>query len=267
MNDILIAAVYLVAGTFAGLLSGLLGIGGGIIFIPVLFTILPHQNVSSNEITFVVVATSMFAGSFASLSSFYTHLKKQNLSVKHGLLISSGSLPGAFITPRFIISWNPFFIKVLIIALMLLVLLRLLILDRYLQKNENQLSDWVLPIIGLLIGILSSIGGLGGGVFYLPVLFTLCGLDMKTAIGTSSIAVMVTMVISAFSFAILDPGAEVSRYSLGYVELFSGTILATGAFIGAKSGAGLTQKFSETILKRIFSLFLLAVIIKMLTEL
>jgi len=96
--------ILLVVGFATGILSGLFGIGGGVIFVPTLFFSLPKLGVPETTLVLTVIATSLFAGSFASSSSFINHFRHKNVSIESGLYLAFGSIITASITPKIIVN-------------------------------------------------------------------------------------------------------------------------------------------------------------------
>ena len=118
MNDVLLLLIaFSFVGFSAGVVSGLLGLGGGVIFVPSLLFLLPYLNIE-DPIIFYVLGTSLFAGIFSALSSFFHHYKKDNVNLKAGLLLSFGSIPFAIIVPQITVKMDVEFIKYFIFSLL-----------------------------------------------------------------------------------------------------------------------------------------------------
>jgi uncharacterized membrane protein YfcA len=137
-----------------------------------------------------------------------------------------------------------------------------------LEKDGNSgtivLPKYFLIIIGLFTGALSVFTGLGGGVVYVPVLTYLFSFDFKKAIGTSSMAVVFTMVSSSIAFALFTKGNPTGAYQIGFVNYLCGISLGIGAVFGAIYGVKLVFVSSTKTLKRVFAGFLIIVILKVL---
>ena len=101
-----------------------------------------------------------------------------------------------------------------------------------------------LVLIGLIVGILSSVSGLGGGFMVVPLLIFL-GREAKLAVGTSFVFILVVAISSIFA-----------HYRLGNVDLKTGLILGIGGIIGAQIGPQILQHVSEQNFKRIFAVLL-----------
>jgi len=101
-----------------------------------------------------------------------------------------------------------------------------------------------LAFIGIIVGILSSISGLGGGFMIVPLLIFL-GREAKLAVGTSFVFILVVAISSI-----------IAHYRLGNVDIKTGLMLGLGGVIGAQIGPHVLQHISEQNFKRLFSVLL-----------
>ena len=101
-----------------------------------------------------------------------------------------------------------------------------------------------LAFIGIIVGVLSSISGLGGGFMIVPLLIFL-GREAKLAVGTSFVFILVVAISSI-----------IAHYRLGNVDVKTGLMLGLGGVIGAQIGPQILQHVSEQNFKRIFSVLL-----------
>ncbi len=101
-----------------------------------------------------------------------------------------------------------------------------------------------LAFIGIIVGVLSSISGLGGGFMIVPLLIFL-GREAKLAVGTSFVFILVVAI-----------SAIIAHYRFGNVDIKTGLMLGLGGVIGAQIGPQILQHVSEQNFKRIFSVLL-----------
>ena len=101
-----------------------------------------------------------------------------------------------------------------------------------------------LALVGFIVGILSSISGLGGGFMVVPLLIYL-GREAKLAVGTSFVFILVVAISSI-----------ISHYRLGNIDIKTGLTLGLGGIIGAQIGPQILQHVSEQNFKRIFAVLL-----------
>ncbi len=266
MNEIFQILIFFSIGIITGTASGLLGIGGGIIFVPALYFMLPQLHVSPGSLSYAAIATSLFAGSFSSSGAFLNHFHSKNVRIKEALLLGLGSVISALIVPMFVVKIDPAILKYIFSAILLLVAANMLMNKTPETDSKINLKLYYLILFGLFVGAVSAISGLGGGILFVPILVYLFAFDIKLAIGTSTLVVALTMISSAISFAMIDSSGFVGEYHIGYINLFAGVLLGLGAVIGSRIGLKMMFKFSTLSVKRIFSLFLIVAIIKMIFD-
>ena len=103
---------------------------------------------------------------------------------------------------------------------------------------------FTLALVGIIVGILSSVSGLGGGFMIVPLLIFL-GREAKLAVGTSFVFILVVAISSI-----------IAHYRLGNVDIKTGLMLGLGGVIGAQIGPQILQHVSEQNFKRVFSVLL-----------
>lgn len=265
MNEIVIIILFVLVGIIAGTGSGLLGIGGGIIYIPSLYFLLPKIGVGQDEIVFVAIATSLFTALFSSGGAFLNHLKVKNVDFKKALLFASGSIIMAFFLPKVIIKLNHIYPKIILLVLMILVLIRFLFDRKKEMKSILLLKDYYLIFFGFLTGALSASSGIGGGVVAVPALALFFGLPFKRAIGTSTLVVFLTLLTSSFSYWLLGSSMH-SSGPLGLINLSAAIPMAVGAGLGSVFGTKIAHKYSEKTVKTVFLIFLLVSIAKIISS-
>ena len=251
-------------GLIAGTGAGLLGIGGGIIYIPSLLFLLPLIGIHEDKLVLTAITTSLFTAMFSSGTAFYNHLKLNNVEVKKALLFVTGSLITSAVLPIFVVKMNPFFSKLILFVVLIAAFVKI-----YSAKNEDfnskyLLNDFYLILFGLFVGALSAMSGIGGGLVVVPSLTIFFGLKFKNAIGTSTMVVFITLISSSLSYWLVSSGAN---GNFGLINLFAALPMIVGAVIGSIYGTKMGQRFSYSTIKGVFSLILLVAIIKILVVL
>ncbi len=264
MNELIVYLLFLLIGIITGSASSLLGIGGGLIFVPALTFLLPAIGVPPEYLIHIVIATSLFAGSISSASAFYQHYKIHNVEIKKSLLMASGSFISAIIVPRFVISLNSQALKIILATFLILVALKILFEKDDEVKRVKSIQPEYLFLFGLVIGAIPAVSGLGAGIIIVPLLTYFYSLNIKRAIGTSTLVVSITMFSSTLSYGMLHPSSFNSAMQLGYINLIAGLTLGLGSIIGSNFGAMVIKSISAYKLKKIFATFIIAVIIKMM---
>ncbi|WP_150138619.1 sulfite exporter TauE/SafE family protein [Candidatus Enterovibrio escicola] len=252
--------VCLVLGCCVGLLAGLLGIGGGLLIVPTLSSVLPWAGISSPILIMpMALATSLASIVITSLSSALSHYRLGNVQpyVIKALLPSllMGGVIGSVIADRLPVNYLPriFGGIVWMLALQMMFSLR--------AETARTLSFTTAHVLnGCIIGILSSLVGIGGGSFTVPYL-TYCGIKMHKAIGTASFCGVFLAAAGMSSFIVLglSQPEPLFKYSVGYVYLPALIGITTTSVFTTKYGAKLASRLSTSIIKRIFAVFLLLV--------
>ena len=111
-----------------------------------------------------------------------------------------------------------------------------------------------LAVVGLIVGILSSVTGLGGGFMVVPFLIYL-GRDAKLAVGTSFVFILLVAISSL-----------IAHYRLGNVDIKTGLVLALGGVLGAQMGPQVLQHVSDQNFKKIFSVFMVITAVWMFAD-
>lgn len=255
--------VYLACGAVAGVLAGLLGVGGGIVIVPMLVAILPTQGVPAEYVQHLALGTSLASIMITSVSSFRAHDRRGAVRWDIWRAITPGILVGTF-AGSLVAAWLPTtFLKVFFICFLYIVAVQMLL---GLKPKASRELPGTLGISGVggVIGLVSSFVGIGGGTLSVPFM-TFCNIDMHIAVGTSAaigfpIAVAGTLgyVAGGWNIPDLPPG------TLGYVHVLALAGLASASFLTAPLGARLSHALPVPRLKRCFAVFLLLVATKML---
>jgi uncharacterized protein len=267
LSVLLLLAIFLIIGFFSGILIGMFGIGGGLVFVPALFYLLPIIiNVPTSNLAYFALGSSLFAGALATSNSAILHIKKNNFTKKPAIIISAGAVVTAFIAPFFVVKVKSEIIEIIFGSVMLLVALRMIFEN---DKNEKlklskPLDDPFLILVGMFTGILSAFTGLGGGVVYVPALIYLFLVNAKVAVGTSSIITAATMISSAVSYFIQGTGTISYTGSIGFVIPEAAVPLGIGAIIGSFLGVKIVLQSSMEFIKKAFAVLLIAAVLKIL---
>jgi uncharacterized membrane protein YfcA len=268
LNELILVLIFLVVGFSAGILIGMLGIGGGVIFVPALYFLLPYSGVDETFIPYIAISVSLFAGAIASSFSGVFHLRLNNVDKKKAILFATGSGTVAFISALFVTGVHPEILRGIFAAVLFLIAIKMF-LDSILNKQpvgRKKLNDNLLPFIGSSVGVLSSFTGLGGGIVFFPVLHYLYLLDTKKAVGTSSVITATTMIFGSLAFY-LNSSNWTGGFNMSSIYLAVALPLGIGAVVGAKIGVGFVQKFSTAIVKKIFAMLLIIVVLKIILNL
>ncbi len=243
----------LLLGSFTGVLSGLLGIGGGLLMVPAL-TLFGIPLVQATATSLVGVLLSSVSGSLRNLSAGELNWRVSLLLAGFGIFTAQ---LGAWLADRL-----PDAGLSLAFAGLLLLTLYLMQLRQRLQKtqsvacpaNVQTQSVRVLPTagIGLLAGLLSGLFGVGGGVVMVPLQMLLLGETVKAAVRTS-LGAIVAIAVSGL----------VQHTRNDNVLWIPGLCLGLGGVLGAQLGTRLLPRLSERVVTQLFRSFLIGLAVYM----
>ncbi|MDH5388052.1 MAG: sulfite exporter TauE/SafE family protein [Gammaproteobacteria bacterium] len=255
--------LYLATGFFAGLASGLLGVGGGLIIVPVLYFIFSAQNLPTEHLMHMALATSLATIIITSISSTRAHHKKQAVLWPIFLLLAPGICLGAWLggIAASDIETNilkpGFGVFECIVALYLL-------LSHQSQQHTVSLNKIKSAVGGFIIGMFSAIVGIGGGTLTVPFL-NWHNIAMRNAVATSAACGLPIAVFGAASY--IYTGWSVSNLpeqTLGYVHLPAFIFIIITSFLFAPVGAKLAHRLPESTLKKGFAVFMILIGLKMI---
>jgi len=249
-------------GFTAGILAGYLGIGGGGIFVPILFYCLAGT-CPDDLIPKLSVGTSKGAVIFTGLAGAIRHWQLKHISFPVLVRLAFGAFIGAFFG-GFVVKSLPGGVLTYAIAIVLFIAaLRMITAKSSNRETAGQRALWWLPIAGLSIGLVSAAVGIGGGIFAVPLMAGILGMETKHAAGTSAamtVVVSSSAIVGHMFWGCGIPGRPVG--SIGFVYLPDALALGIPAALGALIGAGLHKKFEPKVFKWIFAGLLIIVAVK-----
>ncbi|PKF80653.1 permease [Vibrio sp. vnigr-6D03] len=253
-------------GSVVGFLAGLLGIGGGLVIVPILSVILfQFEVLPPDQVVVTAIATSLASILFTSTSSAIAHHKNGNVPWDLAPWIMTGVAFGALIS-GFMASLLPEQIVRLVFA----VSVTLIALKMFLSSKNSAPSDRQMPgkslltILTTITGGLSAMIGIGGGALLVPLL-TFFSLDMKKAIGSASACGIVIALFGSIGY--ISSGSV--HFSLedgfaGFVYLPALFGIVCTSWFTAPLGAKATHHLPVSTIKKIFAGLLLVVAVKMI---
>jgi hypothetical protein len=246
----------IVMGGLAGVMAGLLGIGGGALIVPVLVFVFEAQRVNPDIIMQVALGTSMATIVFTAMSSVLAHQRRGAVRWSIFRRITPGIVIGSFAGAAIVHVLASRTLRVMFVVFMFLLAIQMARGTMATSAHRRRFPGAaVTGAVGVVIGVLSAFFGIGGGSMSVPFM-TWNGVPAREAIATSA-AIGFPIALSAATGYIITgwnvPGLP--PWSLGYVALpaFAGIVVASTA--AAPFGARLAHRLSERTLRRIFALF------------
>jgi len=254
--------LYPLIGAIAGLMSGLLGIGGGIIVVPALAFVFKLAGMPSGYIMHFAIGTSLAVMILTACSSIRAHHALHNILWSVWLRLMPGVVIGV-VLGIFFASLLPTLILQRLFGLFLLVIsIQIFLLLK--PKPTRQLPRWrLMSFVGLLIGAKSGLLGVGGGAITIPFL-TYCNVPMRKASGTS-VACTLPIAIAGTIGAILVGGHAVPiPYAIGYVYWPAFLAVSIVSVLVAPLGAKLAVHTNTKVLKRLFAVVIFGIGVRLL---
>lgn len=253
MNFWALVALGSVAGTGAGLLAGLIGVGGGIVVVPVVYYGLLSSALSPDEAAHIAVATSLAAILPAAIVSFLAHRRAGNTDFAFlrdwGPGIAVGVLAAQVVAPhvRGSLMTAAFAILCLVFAV------RFAFPRRFRPLTERPPRGAFLHLAGAGIGLCSGFAGVGGGILT-NIVMTLSGLPMHKSIGRAAAAGVVVSIPATVAAALVTKSNH--PLELGSIDLTMWACIAPAQAAAAWFGARLAPVVSGEQLSRVFAIAL-----------
>ena len=256
----------LALGAAAGFMAGLLGIGGGIILVPGLYFLFKTLGYPAEMLMHLSVGTSLAIIIPTGLSSARAHYKRGAVRfdlVRHiGPGIVAGVIAGTAIADR--LSGQS--LTIVFAAALIFFAALMQIPPKVRDDASHTIRQPKGTLGGLVVGALSSLMGIGGATLNVPFM-TLNGVPIHNAVATSSALGPLIALPGTIGFIVIGLGAEgLPPFSVGYINLLAALVIAPVSVIAAPYGAKAAHAVSVTVLRRIFSAFIVIVAVKMIWE-
>ena len=255
--------LYLATGAFAGLLAGLLGVGGGLLIVPILALSFATQGIADEVQMHLAVGTSLATIIFTSLSSIYAHHRRGAVAWPVFRAMTPGIILGALLG-AVIARWLPSFsLRTLFGVFELFVALQMA-LSLKPAPHRGLPGSWGMSGAGAVIGSLSALLGVGGGTLTVPFLLW-CNVAIHRAIATSAACGLPIAVAGATGFVISGwHNTLLPEWSSGYLYWPALLGVVTASVLFAPLWARLAHRLPTLVLKRLFALLLLGLALRML---
>jgi len=243
-------------GLTAGLLAGLLGVGGGIVIVPVLYQVFGFLGIDPQVQMHLAVGTSLATIVATSIRSVIAHHRKQAFDAalfwQWAPAMCIGALTGAWLA-----SLADFATLTMIFAVLaMLIAVHLGIGNHHWQLRNKVPSGPAAALIPATIGGLSAMIGIGGGSFSVATL-SLFGVPIHRAVGTSAGYGMVIAVPGTIGFVMAGwSAAGLPQLSTGYVNWLAFVLIVPMTLLAVPIGARLAHSLSQTLLRKVFAIFL-----------
>ena len=251
----LLLATFLI-GLLIGFIVAIIGIGGGVFFVPLLLFIYNFDIHSA-------VSTSILITLFTTTSAFLFYSRHVKIRYKLGLLLELATIPGGIIGSYFTNIMNKKVIEALFASVLTILAIKL-IHEYFINKNGRRIGrDAKRNSLKLLIGILSAFlagfisgsVGLSGGSLKVPILILILGIPERSAVATSTFMMILTTI------------ANLTVHNIyGRINYEIGLMMGSGAFLGAQLGGRTNLKLNQRKIRLVLGAILLIIAIRVFVD-
>jgi uncharacterized membrane protein YfcA len=257
--------ILILTGSFTGVISGLLGVGGGFIMSPVQYWLLQETGLKPDLALRIALGTSLFVVLLNASSVVLKYQQKDAVLWRQatimglsGFFASFGGAAVASHLPASVLS-KIFGVVVIIGAL------RTYKVPAVTKKSDISVNRASYVFVGVVIGFFSGLLGIGGGVIGVPIMLVFLHFDMLKAVGTSAAVIIFTSIGGSIGYVINGWGQPgLPPYSLGYINLLNWIFLAIPGFLAARGGAEIAHIANPEHLKHLFVLLMAYTGLKMI---
>lgn len=260
-------------GCVSGMFAGLLGLGGGMLFMLVFSNYLKYTPVPVQLVPQMILANSMFAMFIGGFSGSLKHYLNRNLPVRLVLIIGfSAAIAALGVTHFFIHSnwYNKEVFTLIFILVILWVAYRVFLIKETKSADEfpENISIKILSLIGVAGGSLSALAGVGGGLVMIPMLTNILKVSIKKATSISlGVITVISFCTSLYAF-LVNPSVSIPLpYCYGLILLPMTIPVTLGCLLCSPVGVALSHKLSSGQIKILYLLFLVTAIFNMVSNL
>lgn len=256
--------IFAVVGACAGLIAGLFGLGGGVVIVPVLIYTFAAYGINDQVATHLAIGTSLTCIIITASVSSWTHYQKRAIQGQLLIYMVPGILIGAWLG-GVVASWLDG-IELRIVFGLFLIFVSATMFWGVKDRQRPLPATPVFAGASGIIGILSSLFGIGGGSLSVPFM-RLSGVPMAKAVATSAVLGLPIAISGAASFMVQGWNNELlPEWSLGYIYLpaFLGIVVCSAP--ASRVGAKLAHVLPAATLQRAFAILSLLIAVELLAS-
>jgi len=264
-----VIVLFALLGSLAGFLAGLLGIGGGVILVPLFLWAFKVAGYTPDVIVHAAFGTSLAVIVPTTLSSTLSHRRRGNVEWHQVYHLALGGIAGAIIGAALAAGLPGTWLRFLFGLMQILVAMKLFFYHPHLPPEQQEgLSVLSLWAVGFAGGAFSAFFGVGGGVVAVPLMVILLRLPIHRAVGNSSALIVVSSFFGALSYIWHGwDRAGLAPFSVGYVNLMVAMIVAPFTIFFARLGVRVAGRLAHDRLVKVFAVLLILVGLRMMTRL
>ncbi|MDD3978073.1 MAG: sulfite exporter TauE/SafE family protein [Methanomicrobium sp.] len=258
-SEILSYIILIISGVAAGIFSGIIGMGGGTILVPVQYNLLFNIYSINPDIAIrTAIATSLAVTLPTAISSTYGHFRHGIKVPKIGIVTSicgfTGGIAGGIISSHLSFSiLAPFF------AFVMFAMAVIMIKSGPAKDSDQYRSEiYIYVFIGFFVGILSAMIGIGGGVILAPLLIIFCKIPLKISSAITSLFVIGVSIGGLLPYTLMGGNRLLNQFiTIGYLNVTWWIIIAVSSVIFARVGVLILYRFNTKYVRYLFILLLM----------
>ncbi len=262
-----LALAMVLTGLVSGVLAGLLGVGGGIVIVPVLFNILPLFDIHPDIRMKLAVATSLATIIPTSIQSARKHYARNAMDLPLLKSLTPSIMVGVVVGTVLAIWLRGPALSAVFAVIALLVALNLGLTGADFRLRDTFPGGALRQLLGGFIGTVSAMMGIGGGTVGVPLL-NMFGTPIRSAVATASAFGIIISIPATLGFIWAGWGNPyMPPWSLGFVSLIGFILITPSSMISTPWGVTLAHTIPPLLLKRVFAGFLAITSIRMIWSL
>ena len=266
--ELTVAVVLLVLGLglAAGFTAGFVGVGGGIIMVPILLELFRSWGLPTESVVQAAMGTSLSVAVFSVSSSIVRHSRQQRVLWRLVPYLAPGSLAGGWLAARLAVVLPGLILQLVLAGLMTAAAIRMLTEKELPEREEYRFRWWQGLLVGIGVGLVAGMSGLAGGIVLVPALALILGLPTGWLAGTSSAVIVFSSLAAALGYLTATPPSALGWGFHGFTCLPVTGLLAITAIPGAQLGAWTNCRTGSVLFRRIFAVLMLLVVIRLVTS-
>ncbi len=265
MLDITDYLIIFCLGSLGGFTSGFLGVGGGIIYIPILDYFLRRMGLENETLVKGILANSLFTIIFSGSIASYKQFKSGNFFPKE---ILQTAFPGIF--TALVVTWlirngswySKEVFNYVFSGMLLIIALRMFLAKPAVQVENHVAAPWQFGLTGFFAGIVTAFSGLGGGVVMTPVFTDVLKQNIRKASSVSNgVIPMFAIAVGIYNLS-GQPTVKIHDWQIGYILFPLVLPLIAAAVVFAPLGVKLSHTVSQKWIRLIFAMFVAVVLVQ-----
>lgn len=258
-------------GLIAGVVAGLFGLGGGVLFTPILFVVFSDAGIANPVV--LTIGSSLFCTFIAATGSSIRQYGQDNIYWAEGLKVGALGAVGVFVG-KLVITSNYYSQEVFVIFFSLLLIYVAYMFYRRGSQQQDTLKEDSKPVTGKqatvtggLGGFVAALAGIGGGGVMVPLMNLWYKKGFARSVSISSLAIVLISLSGWIQLAFFNGTTQtLTPYHIGYVDFGAALPLAAGGLLGGFVGALFNLRINRRYLQYAFSVLAVGMAIKLLAE-